>query len=117
MTHSQHHLRIDYIEFPARDLIKTKEFYTSLFGWSFVDYGPNYTSFNDGRLSGGFFTSNEYASGGALVVVYADDLVAMKAKAIALGAVLTKDIFEFPGGKRFQFLDPNGHELSVWSNT
>jgi uncharacterized protein len=116
MTHSTNNLRIDYIEYPARDLSITKAFYQSLFGWTFEDYGPEYTSFQDGRLAGGFFTSNDYVCGGPLVVIYADDLETMKAKALELGAKLTKDIFEFPGGKRFQFLDPNGHELSIWSN-
>lgn len=116
MTPSTNDRRIDYIEFPARDLMLTKAFYQSLFGWTFEDYGPEYTSFHDGRIAGGFYTSNDFVCGGALVVIFADDLEAMKAKALALGATLTKDIFEFPGGKRFQFLDPNGHELSVWSN-
>jgi predicted enzyme related to lactoylglutathione lyase len=116
MTPSENDRRIDYIEFPARDLSTTKAFYTSLFGWAFEDYGPEYTSFHDGRLAGGFFTSNDYVCGGPLVVIFADDLELMKANVLKLGAKLTKDIFEFPGGRRFQFLDPNGHELSIWSN-
>jgi len=116
MNHSENDQRIDYIEFPARDLSITKAFYGSLFGWTFEDYGPDYCAFNDGRLSGGFYTSSEYVCGGALVVIYSDNIELMKTKALELGAKLTKDIFEFPGGKRFQFLDPNGHELSVWSN-
>ena len=47
--------RIDYIEFPATDIAKTKAFYTGVFGWKFTDYGPDYTSFEDGRLAGGGF--------------------------------------------------------------
>ena len=46
--------QIDYIELPALDIAKTKAFYDSVFGWTFTDYGPDYTSFHDGRMAGGF---------------------------------------------------------------
>ena len=55
---------MDYIEFPATDIEATKRFYSAVFGWSFTDYGPNYTSFHDGRLGGGF-TMRRSASGRA----------------------------------------------------
>ncbi len=44
--------KIDYIEFYATDIPATKIFYSSLFGWKFTDYGPHYTSFEDGRIAG-----------------------------------------------------------------
>jgi predicted enzyme related to lactoylglutathione lyase len=31
----------------------------------------------------------------------------------AAGAVVTKPIFGFPGGRRFQFRDPSGNELAA----
>jgi predicted enzyme related to lactoylglutathione lyase len=31
------------------------------------------------------------------------------------GGKIVREIFEFPGGKRFHFSDPNGNELAVWS--
>jgi predicted enzyme related to lactoylglutathione lyase len=39
------HEKINYVEFPARDLRATKSFFQTVFGWSFVDYGPAYTAF------------------------------------------------------------------------
>lgn len=27
----------------------------------------------------------------------------------------TREVFEFPGGKRFHFQDPAGNELAAWS--
>ena len=45
---------IDYIEFRANHLAAVKQFYTQVFGWEFEDYGPEYTSFKDGRIAGGF---------------------------------------------------------------
>lgn len=111
--------RIDYLEFPAIDLARTKAFYQRVFGWKFTDYGPDYTSFEDGRLSGGFRGPEEGAPkptrDGVLVVIYAADLEAMQKQVRDAGGKIVKDIFAFPGGRRFHFTDPNGNELAVWS--
>ena len=108
--------RIDYIEFPATDIAKTKAFYTGLFGWKFTDYGPDYTSFEDGRLAGGFYRKDPVTPGGPLVVIYAADLTGMQTKVQAAGGAISREIFSFPGGRRFHFTDPSGNELAVWSD-
>ena len=110
---------IDYIEIPSLDLAKTKTFFSALFGWSFVDYGPDYASFDDGRMAGGFFSSGRTAGvdGGApLVVFYHGELEKMEAKVVDLGGKITKGIFDFPGGRRFHFREPGGGEFAVWSD-
>jgi hypothetical protein len=104
-----------YIEFPATDIAATKAFYQRVFGWEFQDYGPDYTSFRDGSSSGGFTTDAKVAKGGVLVVIHATDLAATEAAVVAAGGVIVKPAFSFPGGRRFHFTDPNGNELSVWS--
>ncbi len=53
--------------------------------------------------------------GSILVVIYADDLQATRDQVIRAGGTILKDIFSFPGGKRFQFQDPDGYELAVWT--
>jgi len=107
--------RIDYIEFPATEVAKTKAFYERVFGWKFTDYGPDYTSFEDGRIAGGFTKEGKVTHGGPLVVLYATDLAATEKKVRDAGGVITKDAFPFPGGRRFHFTDPSGNELAVWS--
>ena len=107
--------RIDYIEFPATDIAKTKAFYERAFGWKFTDYGPDYTSFEDGRIAGGFTKEGKVVRGGPLVVLYASDLAATEQKVRDAGGTITKDAFPFPGGHRFHFADPSGNELAVWS--
>jgi len=107
--------RIDYIEFPATDVAATKRFYVELFGWTFTDYGPDYTSFEDGRLAGGFTKEGSVAKGGPLIVIYARDLQAMEARVRRAGGSIVKPIFGFPGGRRFHFTDPSGNELAIWS--
>lgn len=108
--------QIDYIEFPARDIAAAKKFYSEVFGWKFEDYGPDYTSFIDGRIAGGFTTDASGPALGALVVIYAGDLEGTQARVEAAGGKIVKAIFSFPGGRRFHFSDPNGNELAVWSD-
>jgi uncharacterized protein len=111
-----HDKTIDYIEFPATDIEATKRFYATAFGWTFTDYGPAYTSFADGRLAGGFTTAGKVVRGGGpLIVIAADDLADAEARVRAAGGKITTPPFSFPGGRRFHFTDPNGNELSVWT--
>ena len=51
-------LKLNYVEFPAKDIPATKKFFEDAFGWSFKDYGPDYTSFADEGLDGGFYKSD-----------------------------------------------------------
>jgi uncharacterized protein len=107
--------QIDYIEFPATDVAKIKAFYQQVFGWKFTDYGPDYTSFEDGRIAGGFTKEGKVVKGGPLVVLYASDLAAVEQKVRDAGGTIVKPAFSFPGGRRFHFADPSGNELAVWS--
>jgi predicted enzyme related to lactoylglutathione lyase len=106
--------KIDYVEWPAGDLPALKQFYEQAFGWTFVDYGPAYAAMNEG-LDGGFNADAGDATAKPLVVLYAHDIEAMAAKVGAAGGVITRPIFDFPGGRRFHFTDPSGNELAVWS--
>lgn len=110
----ERHEQIQYIEFLSKDLEKVKEFYSESFGWTFTDYGPEYTAFSGDYVDGGF-TIGTPVRGSILVVLYSADIESTKKKVLKAGGVLTQDIFEFPGGKRFQFTDPDDNELAVWS--
>jgi len=108
-------MQIDYVEFQATDIEQMKTFYQAVFGWEFTDYGPDYSSFKDGRIAGGFVKSDSVAKGGPLVVMVTSDLEAAEASVKEHGGKIVKPIFSFPGGRRFQFTDPSGNELAVWS--
>ena len=107
--------QVDYVEFGVSDIAKTRNFYGSVFGWTFTEYGPNYLEFQDGRLTGGFTTFWSPRSGGPLVIMYADDLEATLKRVRKADGGISKEIHEFPGGRRFHFTDPDGYELAVWS--
>jgi hypothetical protein len=105
--------KINYVEFPGRDLPAIKAFYGAAFGWTFTDYGPDYIAFEGAGTDGGFDAGEGPAQ--PLVVLYAHDLEAMQAKVEAAGGVISREILAFPGGRRFHFSDPSGNELAVWS--
>ena len=113
------HEKINYVEFPAKDVEATKVFFTSVFSWSFVDYGPEYTAFSNEGLDGGFYKSDLTVStenGSALIVFYSKDLENTQSKIENAEGSIIKPIFSFPGGRRFHFSDPNGNEYAVWSD-
>ncbi len=116
MNQAEQDRRVDYIEFQTTNMEETKHFYASAFGWELTDYGPEYTSFNDGRLTGGFTVAPEVSKGGPLVVLYSTNLEEIEARIAEVGGKIVRKIFEFPGGRRFHFTDPSGNELAVWSD-
>lgn len=109
--------KINYIEFPVSDMESSKKFYTEAFGWTYTDYGPTYASFNNAGIDGGFDAESGKppSANGALVVLHAPDIEACLERVTNAGGTIVKPIFDFPGGRRFHFNDPNGNELGVWS--
>lgn len=114
------HEKIDYVEFSASNFDATKAFFETVFGWSFTDYGPDYIAFSGAGLDGGFYKSELSAStrkGSALIVFFSNNLEQTQSKIESAGGEILQSIFDFPGGRRFHFSDPNGNELAVWSDT
>ncbi|MBT8081831.1 MAG: VOC family protein [Gammaproteobacteria bacterium] len=107
---------IDYVEIPVADLPRARAFFEAMFGWEFQEWGDEYISFNDGRLHGGMRTADAAAATtGVLLVFYSEDLERDVARVQELGGTISQEIFSFPGGRRFHFLDPAGTEFAIWS--
>lgn len=112
------HNKINYVEFAAKDLESTKAFFSKVFGWRFIDYGPEYTAFSTEELNGGFFKaelSSRTENGGALLIFYSSDIEATLEEVERNRGHINRPIFEFPGGCRFHFIEPSGNEFAVWS--
>ena len=113
------HGKLNYLEFPAADLEATKRFFGAAFGWTFEDFGPEYTAFSDQGLDGGFYKADlksSAANGATLAIFYSNDLEATLNSVTEAGGEISQDIFSFPGGRRFHFIEPSGNELAVWSD-
>ena len=108
---------INYIELPMIKNAETKKFYHQAFEWEFTDWGPDYISFSGANIDGGFngMGDGQISNPGILVVLYASDLDKKLEEVIQAGGEILKPIYEFPGGKRFHFLDPKWNELAIWS--
>jgi len=109
---------INYVELPATNIEATKKFFSEAFGWSFVDYGPDYAAIQGAGLDGGFYRSElkaTTANGSALVVLYSAELEQAQQQVEQAGGTVIKPIFEFPGGRRFHFTCPSGNEYAIWS--
>ncbi|NYF80847.1 VOC family protein [Granulicella arctica] len=115
MSASHKHHAIDYIELPCTNPQDIKAFYSTVFGWTFEDWGPSYISFHGAGLDGGFTTEEPVATSGARVILYSHNLEATRSEVESAGGRVHKEIFTFPGGRRFHFLDPDGNHLAVWS--
>ncbi len=112
------HEKINYLELPARNIEAAKAFFSDVFDWSFVDYGPEYTAFSHAGMDGGFFKSDlvmSTATGSALIVMYSEALEQTQSKIEHAGGSIMKPVYSFPGGRRFHFSDPNGNEYAVCS--
>ena len=114
------HEKINYLEFPAKDLAQTKAFFSAVFDWSFTDYGAEYTAFTNQGLDGGFFQSDLCSltsNGSALVVFFSENLGTTEEKIKQAGGKIVRPVFSFPGGSRLHFADPSGNEFEVWSDS
>ena len=116
------HEKINYIELPASDIAAVKQFFTAVFDFKFTDYGPEYSAFSaeSAGIEGGFFKAPLSSSthlGSALIVFFSNELEKTQLKVESAGGDVNKPIFEFPGGRRFHFLDPCGNEWAVWSDS
>ncbi len=112
--------KINYLEIPSTDLGKTKRFFSNVFNWQFTDYGDEYCAFSkQSGIDGGFYLSTKHAdsqSGSVLVVFYSDNLQAIADEVVLHGGEIVKPTFDFPGGRRFHFIDTTGNEFAVWSD-
>ena len=110
----EQNLKIDYVEFSSPDLEETQSFFAKAFGWSFVQYGADYRDIQDAGLGGGIERGELRPP---LIVLKADDLEIAFARVKAAGAEITKEIYAFPGGRRFEFREPGGNAMAVWNDS
>lgn len=96
----------------------TKAFFVAVFAWTFTDYSEDYTAFSDEGLDGGFYKASKASlieNGGALLIFYSDDLKVTRDSIVFNNGSINQEIFKFPGGYRFHFIEPSGNEFAVWS--
>lgn len=105
--------KLAYFELPAKNTTDMKAFYGVLFGWSFQDWGTDYTAFSESGVDGGFNSGAEHRTETPLLMIETDDIDSMERRVEQAGGTITLPTFQFPGGRRFHFTDPSGNELAI----
>src|SRR4051794_12782718 len=111
------HHTIDYVELDVGgSMAETRGFYEQAFGWSFNDYGPEYAGIRGpDKEDGGLRLASDVRAGGPLVMLHSENLEDSAEAVTAAGGTIAEPISSFPGGRRFEFADPDGNRLGVWS--
>ena len=105
--------RLNYVELPVSDIGAAKAFYEAIFDWNMTAFGPTYASTMTGDTDVGLQGDAAEATRAPLPVFEVPDLEATFEAVIQAGGTITRPIFAFPGGRRFQFLDPAGNEVAA----
>jgi predicted enzyme related to lactoylglutathione lyase len=114
-----------WVELGTTDQNAAKQFYGSLFGWTFVDYpmGPNdvYTMFQlNGRDAAAGYTLREAERAQKVpphwnLYVAVTDADAAGAKAVDLGGKMPAGVFDvYTNGRMAVVLDPTGASFCLW---
>ena len=106
-----------HVEIPTKDLKRAKAFYGKVFGWTFNDYGKEYTLFRaDGGTGGGIYKVKKVPTKPVIQAYIGVDNLDAKLKEIkaARGKVL-KPKTEVPNmGWWASFADNQGTVLFLW---
>lgn len=105
--------RLNYVELPVTDVDAARSFYESAFGWTMTRFGPTYAATLTGDTDVGLQADASEATKAPLPVIEVDDLEATLEAVEQAGGRIVRAIFAFPGGRRFQFLDPSGNEIAA----
>ena len=105
--------KLNYLELPVDSTDRSKAFYSDAFGWTFTDFGPTYAATIGEHADVGFQADAAQKTAALLPVIEVEDLEAGQRGVEAAGGMVTVPIFAFPGGRRFHFTDPDGHELAA----
>lgn len=105
--------RLNYLELPVADVSRSAAFYGTAFGMDFTPFAPTYAATMTGDTDIGLQADDSERTRGPLPVIEVDDLEAAESAVRNAGGEIIVPVFAFPGGRRFHFVDPDGHELAV----
>lgn len=106
---------LDYLELPSSDALESRAFFADAFGWTYVDYSGTYAEIRGAGLVFGVNADGNDKSGAPVAVIRTDDLEAAEKAVVAAGGTITRQAYDFPGGRRFFFREPGGAELAVYA--
>lgn len=110
--------QVTHLEIPAKDLKRAKGFYGKVFGWTFNDYGKEYTLWSPpgGGVGGGIYKAKTIPTKSSVRAYIEVDNVDGKLKEIkaARGKVVQAKAEVPQMGWYAAFSDPQGCVLYLW---
>lgn len=117
--------KIFYIEIPAPDINKGKQFYSSVFNWDISDSNLGdspYAMFQGAGIDGALDTSKQASDKGVLLYLKVEDIPTKLGEIEKAGGHIVKTktrVIENTDEYGFMalFNDPNGNRLGLWAKT
>jgi predicted enzyme related to lactoylglutathione lyase len=109
--------KICYLEIPATDLHRSREFYQSVFGWKTRKRGDGSLAFDDGvgEVSGTWVTGRPAsATPGLLIYIMVDSITATLEAVLAGGGEVAQPIGADAPEITARFRDPAGNILGLY---
>jgi predicted enzyme related to lactoylglutathione lyase len=106
--------QLAYVELPVADSEASAVFFERAFGWTLTRFGPSYAGTLGQGTDLGLQGDASEAPAAPLAGIRVGDLEATLAAIEGAGGSITRAIFAFPGGRRFEFREPGGNELAVF---
>ena len=105
---------ISFVELPAANLSELLTFYKQHFGWQFRELGDAYADREQNGFGLGLNPNAADRTKAPLVLIETDDVDALETSLRAAGTTISMSAFDYPGGRRFHFIDPGGNELGAF---
>src|ERR1041385_3863284 len=108
--------KICYIEIPATDIVRSADFYKTVFGWNIRTRGDGATAFDDatGQVSGAWVLNRKASpEPGLLTYIMVDSVAATIDLVIANGGVIVQPIGVDAPEITARFKDPAGNVLGL----
>lgn len=105
---------IDYFEIPSPAAGASSAFFSRAFGFGAQAFGNDYIEIRDGGMLGGINADGKDRSKAMMIGIRTDDIAAAERAIVAAGGAITRQVYDYPGGKRLFFREPGGSELMVY---
>ena len=109
--------KICYVEIPATDVARSREFYQQIFGWNIRQRGDGSTAFDDavGEVSGTWVTGRPPSPTPGILFYIMVDSVEATAKAVAAnGGEIVQPIGADAPEITARFRDPGGNVIGLY---
>ena len=109
--------KICYLQIPANDIVRSADFYKTVFGWNIRERGDGRIAFDDGvgEVSGEWLLGRQPSAGESLLIyIMVDNLAATLLEIVANGGEVVQPIGADAPEITARFRDPGGNVIGLY---